>query len=339
MLLSVQDLDCVFTRLRGARIGLVGDLFLDRYLDLDSGLNEPSVETGKTAYQVVRIRHYPGALGTVLNNLVALGAGSLVPITCLGDDGEGSTLLKILSGIRTVDTDKILIEPTRFTPTYCKPILMTGAHAEELNRLDTKNRTPLPRPIEDRLRELVSSAWQTLDAVIVLDQVSEEDCGVITSGMRMHLAELAKETPSKPVLADSRNRIGLFRHMSVKPNAGECQAAITEPQSSSPWQTLARQVQGVVYGTLGAEGIRVVQESTQTDLPAVPVTGPVDICGAGDSCSAGIIAGLVARLDPIRSAELAMLIASITIQQIGVTGTATESQVRERWNLCHQQAG
>src|SRR5687768_12183333 len=77
-------------------IGLLGDLFLDRYLDIDPALDEPSVETGLTAYQVVRVRSSPGALGTVVNNLSALGVGRICPIAVIGDDGEGYELRQAL---------------------------------------------------------------------------------------------------------------------------------------------------------------------------------------------------------------------------------------------------
>src|SRR5256714_4977654 len=78
------------------KIALLGDLFLDRYLDIDARLDEPSVETGLTAYQVARVRNSPGALGTVMNNLAALGVGRLLPVTVIGDDGEGYDLLSQL---------------------------------------------------------------------------------------------------------------------------------------------------------------------------------------------------------------------------------------------------
>ena len=46
--------------------------------------------------------------------------------------------------------------------------------------------------------------------------------------------------------------------------------------------------------TLGQQGIRYVPRpdakgfTMAQDIPAYPVSGPIDICGAGDSCSAGI---------------------------------------------------
>src|SRR5438045_6110989 len=90
-------------RLPDLHIGVVGDLFLDRYLDIDAALTEPSLETGLDAYQVVRVRSYPGAAGTVINNLAALGIKRVYPISVIGDDGEGYELLRALDQLNVVD--------------------------------------------------------------------------------------------------------------------------------------------------------------------------------------------------------------------------------------------
>src|SRR3954470_5574175 len=84
-------------------VGVLGDLFLDRYLDIDAARNEPSVETGLTAYQVVRVRAYPGAAGPVINNRAALGVGRIYPIAAIGDDGEGYELRQALRQLPAVD--------------------------------------------------------------------------------------------------------------------------------------------------------------------------------------------------------------------------------------------
>src|ERR1700722_461491 len=94
----------VLRRLPGLTIGVLGDLFLDRYLDLDAALTEPSIETGLDAYQVVNVRSYPGAAGTIVNNLVALGVGRVVPIAVIGDDGEGYDLRQALGRMPAVDS-------------------------------------------------------------------------------------------------------------------------------------------------------------------------------------------------------------------------------------------
>src|SRR5436305_6668740 len=102
-MLTATLVESILTRLPGLRVGVLGDLFLDRYLDLDANLTEPSLETGLDAYQVVRVRAQPGAAGTVINNLAALGAGGIVPLAIIGDDGEGYELRQALKAMPAVD--------------------------------------------------------------------------------------------------------------------------------------------------------------------------------------------------------------------------------------------
>jgi bifunctional ADP-heptose synthase (sugar kinase/adenylyltransferase) len=327
-MLSDSLIDQILTALPARRIGVLGDLFLDRYLDIDSALTEPSVETGLDAYQVVRVRSYPGALGTVINNLAALGVGTIRPIAFYGDDGEGYELQQALARLPAVQTRYgLLVAPSRHTPTYTKPILVQpGEQPRELNRLDIKNRTPTSLAVEKILIEYLERCWNEVDALIVLDQVSEPNCGVVTDRLRARLAELAQRDPGKFVLADSRERIRVFRGVCVKPNEREAAAYPGGPAAFA--QELGRHV----FQTLGERGIDLyAPDGTRRHVPAYPVTGPTDIVGAGDSTSAGIACAVMAGATFEQAAAFGNLVASITIRQIGVTGTATPDQVRERW--------
>lgn len=66
-------------------------------------------------------------------------------------------------------------------------------------------------------------------------------------------------------------------------------------------------------------------------VPAPPVRGAIDIVGAGDSATAGIVASLLCGATEIEAAAVGNLVASITIEQLGTTGTATPNQVVARW--------
>ena len=88
----LQDIIHIFKNLH---IGVVGDFFLDAYFDCDPILDEKSIETGKTCYQVVRTRRYAGAAGTVAANLKALGVDKVDIVGFCGDDGEGLSLIHI----------------------------------------------------------------------------------------------------------------------------------------------------------------------------------------------------------------------------------------------------
>src|SRR5262245_11777997 len=176
-MLTTELVEQVLIRAASLTVGVLGDLFLDRYLDIDGSLTEPSLETGLDAYQVVRVRSYPGAAGTVINNLSALGVGHVVPIALIGDDGEGHELRQALSAMPCVDMASVISAPDRRTPTYTKPMLSEKVGtAQELNRLDIKNRTPTASDLIDRVITAMRDSWKQLDALIVVDQVSERGC-------------------------------------------------------------------------------------------------------------------------------------------------------------------
>jgi sugar/nucleoside kinase (ribokinase family) len=66
-------------------------------------------------------------------------------------------------------------------------------------------------------------------------------------------------------------------------------------------------------------------------VPGIPSSGPVDIVGAGDSATSGMVLSLLAGATETEAAAVGNLVASITVQQLGTTGTATPQQVLDRW--------
>ena len=61
----------ILARIPALTVGVIGDLFLDRYLDIDAALTEPSIETGLDACPQqlnaaqMCLRRYAGAGGGV----------------------------------------------------------------------------------------------------------------------------------------------------------------------------------------------------------------------------------------------------------------------------------
>jgi sugar/nucleoside kinase (ribokinase family) len=82
--------------------------------------------------------------------------------------------------------------------------------------------------------------------------------------------------------------------------------------------------------TRGSKGMMVLDRNSLHCVDGVKVSGLIDIVGAGDSASAGFVLGLTRGLTASQAAMVGCCVSSITIQQIGTTGTATVPQVLKR---------
>ena len=332
--MNSDRLNTLLSRFPDRTVLVVGDFFLDKYLIIEHSLAEISLETGLEAHQVVGVRCQPGAAGTVTNNLRAMGV-KVIAAGVVGDDGEGFELLRALDATG-VDVDALVIRSDRFTPTYTKPMLREpdGA-AAELNRLDIKNRTPMPADAEQALIAHLRGLLPRVHGVIIADQVQEADCGTITERVRDELCALARAYPTVAFLVDSRERIGLFEDVIIKPNAREALAALHPGFTGEPDRAAAESAAAALYDktgqpvflTLGAGGIMAFHADGPTHIPAVPVAGPIDIVGAGDATMAGIASALCAGATVPEAAQIGCLAAAVTIRQIGTTGTASREQI------------
>ncbi len=335
-MLTIDRLTEILDRMPELRILLVGDLFLDRYLEIDRSLAEISLETGLEAHQVTEVRSSPGAGGNVIANLRALSVQVTV-VSMIGDDGEGYLLRRHLADLG-VDTTGLLVAADRVTPTYTKPMMHEpNGTVHELSRLDICNRTPTPPHLEQAAIEAMREIAPSMDGILVADQVSAPEVGVITTRLREALMESARSDPHKPHMVDSRMRVGRFAHFMLKPNAAEAlhaldqEAADTVPleQAGAAGMALARRVGHTVFVTVGNRGILVCGDQRAEHVPAVHVTGKIDVVGAGDTTISAMLASLCAGATEIEAAEIGNLAASVTIQKIGTTGTASPQEIAD----------
>jgi rfaE bifunctional protein kinase chain/domain len=318
-------------------VTVFGDYCLDKYLYIDPARDEASVETGLTAYQVVGRKLYPGAGGTITNNLRSLG----VRVRCVGlvgEDGEGYDLLKSLKQIGA-NTDLMVQSENIPTNTYMKPMRgANGGHYSEMNRLDIRSFNETSRELEDRLITNLKKALEESQGVIVIEQYLQRNCSAVTDRIRDELAELATRFPEKFFFVDSRGFAACYRNVIIKCNQFELPGAVngsTEDEDEKLITERARQLllaanAKAVVVTVGAKGAFVVERETMTRIPAFSVEGPLDIVGAGDATNAGVMLGLTLGLTLAESVLLGGCVSSITIQQIGVTGTATIEQIKRR---------
>jgi rfaE bifunctional protein kinase chain/domain len=306
------------------RVLVVGDVCLDRWCTYDPALAEPSRETGIPRIGVVSTEVTPGAAGTVANNLAALGAQVSV-LGMVGTDGFGFELREALA-TRGIHTNWLVPAAGIPTFTYTK-LLNCQTGEEDVPRVDFVYNRPLPENLERELVRRFEAAAPDSDIVIVSDQAETDQGGVVTPAMRQAITRVASEHPKVLIWADSRMRAEHFRGVIVKPNQEEAQAASLRALGRIDYRELRRHMAApLLVITHGGEGALLVDAQGERWAPTCKVEHPVDICGAGDSFSAGAALALKATGDPEFAAWFGNKVASITIMKKG-TGTASPQEL------------
>jgi rfaE bifunctional protein kinase chain/domain len=329
-----QRFAAITERYSRLKIAVVGDYFLDRYLHIDPAKAETSIETGLPVYNVVEVRSQPGAAGTIVNNLVALGIGQIHAVGFCGDDGEGYELRQALSQCSGVSLEHFLTTPFRRTPVYCKPMVIeSGCPPRELNRFDSKNWSPTPAELGAKLVEHLLAAIEQVDALILLDQVDLAGTGVATELLKRALSAALEADRLVVTLADSRQGLRDFPPMGFKMNAAELARMAGTPVVGidavrQHAADLALRNRAPVFVTLAEQGVVGADPRGRTEyVPAHPVRGPIDVVGAGDAVTANLTAALAAGAHQQEAMELAMAAASVVVHQLGTTGTASIEQL------------
>jgi len=339
--MNPQRLHDIAARIDRLRIAVLGDFCLDRYLEIDPNRKETSIETGLPVHNVVRVRAQPGGAGTVLNNVVALGVGAVVPLGFAGDDGEGFELLRALRAKPSVQMDSFLTTSQRRTFTYCKPLVFeSGQPPRELNRLDSKNWSPTPAAVEDHLIDALRRQADRIDALIVMDQVDVAETGVVTRRILDAVRELAVAHPSLWIVADSRRSLRDYRGVCLKMNRAELGVLLGAAppadleQAKRAARELACQHGRPVIVTLAEDGLLgAAPDGAVAHFSALPIRGEIDIVGAGDAVTANLTTALAAGASLAEALEMANAAASVVIHQLGTTGTATVGQIAERLGM------
>ncbi len=329
----------ILGRISQVRAGVIGDFALDAYWLVDMKRSHLSRETPHFSRPVVHETYSPGAGGNVAKNLAALGVRETAAFSVIGEDAWG-TILKDQLVRQKISTHGLLRQIDRHTPAYIKPILMGYDLRQEQARLDFENLEHLSSQAEEALLEIFEDQLEALDAVLISDQMEEN--GTITRGVRQRLCELADRYPRIRFLVDSRQRIGLFQNMVLKPNRMEAltvfkpgsdlsQASAGELEEAG--RAFARRTGQPVFLTLGEAGVLVCSQDEHQYLLAAPVRGPLDIVGAGDAFFAALAASLAAGCTAWEAGAVANLAAAVTVEKLDQTGTATPEEIVERFEM------
>ena len=317
-------------RLGKGRIAVIGDFCLDVYWHADMTRSELSRETPHFPLPIVQERLSPGGAGNVAMNLLALEPKSVSVIGVFGDDWRGVALKELLkkSG---ADISGVVTDPSRVTNTYIKPLRKGYADnvVYEDPRLDFTNYDALSAATEARLLKALDAVAKKVDVLCVCDQMP---FGCITEAVRNRIIALGKA--GLTVIADSRDRIGLYADVIVKPNEIEASRVFKGKIKPTAFEKLAAALEKrtgrPAIVTAGDRGCYVSENSHVTHVPACEVTGEIDFCGAGDTFLSCLACATAAGFPLTDAAALACAASAVTIKKLKTTGTASRAELAAR---------
>lgn len=328
--MTFKQLEQLLQDIQRLRIAVIGDYCLDGYWFVDPSRSQPSLETGKATSPVSEQRYSPGGAGNVISCLRAIGCGKLDALGVLGQDPWGRELSRLLEADGVNTTAFLRQEHNWSTLAYIKPHI----RGEEQSRLDFGNFNGISAQNAAALLNHLEALLPDLDAVIINQQVAE---GIHSEAFRVGLGRLVERNPEKLFVADCRDYPDLYRGSVIKVNEAEA-ARLAGLGSEAKADVLRNAVEEVcrrmnertgrpVFVTLGSRGILFFHEGELQRVSALMVPGPLDTVGAGDSVVAGITSALAAGRPPAEAAQLGILMASVTIRKLHVTGSASPEEV------------
>ncbi|MCC6238731.1 MAG: D-glycero-beta-D-manno-heptose 1-phosphate adenylyltransferase [Phycisphaerales bacterium] len=181
-------------RLAQARIVLVGDLMIDRYLYGNAERLSPDAPV-----PVLNYRHEDsrlGGAGRVAADLAMLGVKVSV-VSIVGDDQTGRQLRAMLQEIGC-DTTGMVETPGRLSTSKVRLVgLAQHRHAQQLIRLDYEDSSPIDPSIAQRVLQVFEQQLSQCDAVCLEDY----NKGLLTESLCQQLIDLARQA-GKPVFVD-----------------------------------------------------------------------------------------------------------------------------------------
>lgn len=334
---AAPQLARIVQRMRGKRIGVVGDLMLDRYLW--GSATRLSPEAAVPVVDFAAESECLGGAGNVAANLVALGA-RVACFGVVGDDEAGRAIRQCFRGLQ-LDEKHALADRSRITTVKTRII----ARHQQVVRVDRERRAPLEKKIEQALLRQILMSLAHLDALVV----SDYDKGVVTESLAERILTACHDRGIPALVKPKTSRLFSYRGAAVIVcNAKEAGFFVSRTLSDerSTEETgralLAHFGCSAVVITLGEKGLSVIEESVprQFHVPAtsfeityarVGLPGiehgasgrqVFDVTGAGDTVLAALALGAATGAPLREAAVIANLAAGVAV---GKLGTATVS--------------
>ncbi len=311
----------ILARFSGARILVVGDIMMDRFIW--GKVSRISPEAPVPVVLVERETLLLGGASNVVNNIHSLG-GRVSLCGVVGDDEVGQRIVKELTQ-KGVDTQGLVVEEGRQTTTKTRII----AHQQQVVRIDREMTESLKPSIFRELSGFIEGNLKGFDGIILSDYGK----GLLTRDLIRTVIHRADET-KKFVMVDPKLKNFFFYRGAtvITPNTSEASAAAGIPVTDLPslkrvGKVLLKRLRcRVLVVTRGEEGMALFEPDQDPYLVPTVAKEVYDVTGAGDTVIGAMALSMAAGAGVKEAAKLANHAAGIVVGKVG-TATVTQEEL------------
>jgi rfaE bifunctional protein kinase chain/domain len=335
----ISRLKRLIPRLRGKRVGVLGDLMLDRYLWGTATRLSP--EAAVPVVDFVSQSECLGGAGNVAANLAALGA-HVEAFGAIGSDEPGRALQKCLRGLNIIE--KGVIPDAKRMTTVKERVIAKHQHVV---RVDYEKREALRPETEKKLLGVLFSALKNLNALVL----SDYDKGPITDELADRVLSVAHQLKVPVFVKPKTSKLYAYRGAkAVVCNLSEAGRFVGRPLPDEKsieeggWALLARFGCSAMVITRGENGMDIFDESTRQHLH-IPATSfevtyarlgksgvergatgrqVFDVTGAGDTVLSVLSLAVAAGASLPDAAVLANTAAGVVVGKLGTASVSPE---------------
>ncbi len=327
-------MDDIFVKFKNLKVGIIGDVMIDKYLwgDVDRISPEAPIPVVAVTNRETRL----GGAANVALNVKTLGATPII-FTVVGKDDESNILFQLLEQ-HQISSQNILRSEDRTTTIKTRILArnqqMFRYDSEMTTYINDETSTQLIAGVKNYINE------QQLDVVIfqdynkgiltqkVIEEVislcNEKDIPTVVDPKKHHFLSYKNCTLFKPNLRETMDGLGVDIDPSKKESLTQASLKLEENLNNK-----------ITLFTLSDKGMFVSEGTSKEHIPA-HVRDVSDVSGAGDTVISVIALCLALQLNILFMAKLANIAGGLVCEEVGVVPVTIEKLKDEAGSIEHK---
>lgn len=307
------------------KVLVIGDLALDEMIYGDA--ERISREAPVLILQHTKTKLILGGASNAAHNVATLNNGKVGVIGVSGDDYYSELLFDTFDKAN-IDCSKIVKDKTRKTIVKTRISgSITTSITQQIVRIDRQSKGQISEDTENKIIKNIEKVLPDYDVVIL----SNYHIGTLTDKIIKFTIDYANEL-GKACIVDAQRDLGTYANVtSMTPNLPDTEKSVgfkidSEDDLKKAGEKLLSQTNAKsVLITCGADGMFVAMPNQNyTKIPVFNKSEVFDVTGAGDTVTAVYSLALGAGIDPVYSALIGNVAASIVVRQFGCATTTVD---------------